>query len=472
MCGIITGTLHAGEKTNGHQTRSTSIQIAHITVIDGTGSKPRPDMTVVLSDGLVRYIGPSAAKTPLFASTTINGRGKFLLPGLIDTHAHVTHLRFVGTSSSRAAVYDDETSVASLRLLLAFGITTVRNPGGPTKEAVALRRRVASHEIDGPTVFTAGKILNHSTASDGLTREVENDGDVEHEVEAQVTAGVDFIKVYANMPPDLVASTIRAAHAHGLKVIGHLQATSWKKAAELGIDGICHGASWSTDELPPNRRETYIRAISAEGAMRARLEWLDAVEPDGVEIETMVQEISKRRIPIDPTLIAYATKFLGDSPRFLKSPDLKLAPSLIRSSFEESNFVHDWRSQDFAHGHQAWSKMQALILTYYRGGVLLTAGSDEPNSWIVPGPSLHTELQLLVEAGLSPMDVITIATRNGAESLGILSQTGTVSVGKQADLVIVDADPTQDIANTRRISFVIKGGRIFRQKDLLSHIPS
>ena len=429
-------------------------------------------MTVVVSDGVIRYIGPSETKARLSTSTTINGRGKFLLPGLIDTHAHVTYLRFVDSGGGRSTVYDDETSVASLRLLLAFGITTVRNPGGPTKEAVALRRRVASHEIDGPTISTAGNILNRSTASDGLTRDVENDGDVEREVEAQATARVDFIKVYANMPPDLVASTIRAAHARDLKVIGHLQATSWTKAAELGIAGICHGASWSTDELPRIRRETYTRAISAEGAMRARLEWLDDVEPDGVEIQTMVREISKRRIPIDPTLIAFATKFLGDSPRFLKSPDLNVAPLSMRSSFQQLNVVHDWNAQDFTHGHRAWPKMQALILTYYRGGVLLTAGSDEPNSWIVPGPSPHTELQLLAEAGLPPIDVMTIATRNGAESLGILSQTGTVSVGKQADLLIVDADPTQDIANTRRISFVIKGGRIFRQKDLSSRLPS
>ena len=469
-CGIISGTQHAGEKTDRHQARNPSLQITHISVVDGTGSKPRPDMTVVVSDGVIRYIGPSATKAPLPASTTINGRGKFLLPGLIDTHAHVTYLRFI--DGARSAVYDDETSMASLRLLLAFGITTVRNPGGPTKEAVALRRRVASDEIDGPTIFTAGNILNRSSGSDGLTRAVENDGDVEREVEAQAAAGVDFIKVYANMPPDLVASTIRAAHARGLKVIGHLQATSWTKAAELGIDAICHGASWSTDELPANRRETYVRAMSAEGAMRARLEWLDDVEPDGVEIQTMVREISKRRIPIDPTLIAYATKLLGDSPRFLNSPDLSVAPPLMRSSFQELNFVRDWSVQDFARGHRGWPKMQALIMSYYRGGVLLTAGSDEPNSWVVPGPSLHTELQLLAEAGLPPIDVITMATRNGAESLGILGQTGTISVGKQADLLIVDTDPTQDIANTRRISLIIKGGRIFRQQDLLSRLPS
>ena len=139
MCGIITGTLHAGEKTNGPQTRSTSIQIAHITVIEGTGSRPRPDMTVVLSDGVIRYIGPSAAKPPLFGSTTINGRGKFLLPGLIDTHAHVTHLRFVGSGNRRAAVYDDEISVALVSRLDDFNGGAPQ--GGNARDARTRRHR-------------------------------------------------------------------------------------------------------------------------------------------------------------------------------------------------------------------------------------------------------------------------------------------------------------------------------------------
>jgi imidazolonepropionase-like amidohydrolase len=110
--------------------------------------------------------------------------------------------------------------------------------------------------------------------------------------------------------------------------------------------------------------------------------------------------------------------------------------------------------------------LNALVRAYHRGGVLLTAGSDEPNSWIVPGPSLHTELELLVDAGLSPIDVLTIGTRNGAESLGILKDAGTISTGKRADLILVDKDPTKDIRNTRTISLVIKGGRAFRPSDL------
>lgn len=257
-----------------------SFAITHISLIDGTGAPPTQDMTVVVSEGRIAYVGPSRANQRGPDVAEIDGRGKFLLPGLIDTHAHVTYLNWTTEPGSPStAQYDDEVSRASLRLLLAFGITTVRNPGGPTNAAVALRERVRTGEIAGPSIFTAGDILNRVARFDGLTRPVATDADIEREVTAQAEAKVDFVKLYGNLPPNLVASAIRAAHDKGLKVIGHLQATSWTEAARLGIDGIAHGASWAVDELPPDRREPYRKAISDRGAMRARLQWLDDVQP-------------------------------------------------------------------------------------------------------------------------------------------------------------------------------------------------
>ena len=447
-----------------------SLAIEHITVIDGTGKQPQTGMTVVVENGLIAYVGPTTKRPPLKPIRVIEGRNRFLLPGLIDTHAHVTYLDWVGYRNASTAVYNDEISQASLRLLLGFGITTIRNPGGPTGAAVALRERVAAGQIAGPTVLTAGNILNSGSRFDGLTRPVANEDDIRREVTAQAAARVDFLKVYSNMPPDLVAAVISEAHKRNLRVIGHLQATSWTAAARLGIDGICHGASWAVEELPPDRREAYLRAIERRGAMHARLQWLDDVQPDGPEIATMIQELAHRRIPVDPTLMAYATKFEGSDSRFIESPDLKLAPAAMRSSFFSLNLVRDWKPQDFEHGRHSWRKMETLVQAYSRGGVLLTAGSDEPNPWIVPGPSLHTELELLVEAGLSPLEVLTIATRNGAESLGILREVGTVSLGKRADLLVVDRDPTKDIRNTRAISLIIARGRVLHPSELLASL--
>jgi Amidohydrolase family len=347
----------------------------------------------------------------------------------------------------------------------------VRNPGGPTGVAVGLRERVRNGELVGPAILTAGDILNRAPRFDGLTRPVATDADIAREVSAQAAAKVDFVKVYGNLTPNLVGAAIRAAHNRGLKVIGHLQATSWTEAARMGIDAIAHGASWAVDELPPTRCDVYHQAMAERGAMRARLQWLDDVQPDGAEIQEMIEELAKRRISVDPTLIAYATKFTGNEARFVESPDLRLAPERMRTSFPSNSFVQDWSAEDFAHGRRVWPKMLALVRAYHRGGVLLTAGSDEPNSWIVPGPSLHTELELLVEAGLSPLEALTIATRNGAESLDLSAVVGTVTVGKRADLVVVDHDPTQNIRNTRAISLVVQGGRRNAPAELQNTFP-
>lgn len=474
LLALFVGCVAGGfeRRTQSSPDSADSFAIEHITVIDGTGTQPQPDMTVAVENGRITYVGPTAKQGPFVGSRTIDGRNRFLLPGLIDTHAHVTYLDWVGPTDASTAVYNERVSRATLELLLAFGITTVRNPGGPTRDATALRDRVAAGQIPGPTILTAGYVLNRARRFDGLTRPVSNEDDVRREVTGQAAARVDFVKVYSNMPPNLVGSVIREAHKRGLRVIGHLQATSWTAAARLGIDGICHGASWAVEELPPDQREAYLRAVEQLGAMRARLEWLDDVQVEGPEIATMIQELARRRIPVDPTLMAYATKFKGSDTQFLESPDLALAPAAMRSSFASLSLVRDWTPQDFERGRHSWRKMEALVRAYSRGGVLLTAGSDEPNPWVVPGPSLHTELELLVEAGLSPLEVLTIATRNGAESLGILKDEGTVSVGKRADLIVVDQDPTKDIRNTRAISLVIARGRVLRPSELLGSLDT
>lgn len=436
---------------------SRSFAITDVTLIDGSGGPPRTNMTVVVTGDRITYVGPP--KPHEAGEQEINCAGKFLLPGLIDTHAHATFIDWPSGDEGVGSVNDGVTK-ASLQLLLDFGITTIRNPGGPTVSALAYRNQVASGDIRGPDIRTAGDILNRAPRYDGLIRPVANEEDVEREVAAQAAAGVDYIKVYARLPPPLVEAAIRSAHAHGLKVLGHVQATSWTEAARMGIDGICHGASWAAKELPEARRAAYERAISSKGVMRARIDWLDFVEPEGPEIQQMIAELAQRHIPVDPTLIAYATKFFGRDSRFTESPDLRLAPSSMRKSFPGLSLVRDWTKADFERSRRLWPKMQALLRAYSKGGVLLTTGSDEPNAWIVPGPSLHTEFELLVEAGLSPLEVLTMATRNGAESLGLLKEIGTVEIGKRADLLVLDRDPTKYIRNTRSISRIIKRGQI------------
>ena len=149
--------------------------------------------------------------------------------------------------------------------------------------------------------------------------------------------------------------------------------------------------------------------------------------------------------------------------------NVDLAPQAMQESWVSGGFTADWTSSDFARMQKAWPKILDIIARYYHEGVQLTTGSDLPNSWVVPGVSLHQEMELLSGAGIPTRDVLAMATRNAAAALGLRRDIGTIEIGKRADLVILKANPLDDIRNTRRIEYVLSEGRIFRPSSLLTH---
>jgi imidazolonepropionase-like amidohydrolase len=436
-----------------------ALVIQGATLIDGTGRAPRPDTVVVVrGDRIAAVVRRSGYRAPTGARV-VDARGRFVVPGFADMHAHVAFLR---NPTAPDAGYDRATTERVLRILLASGITTVRNPAAPTADGVALRDDVASGRIVGPRIFTAGASINlRRRGTGGPTSDVSSEDEIRAEVRRQAAAGVDFIKLYNALPPDLVRAAIDEAHAHRVRVIGHLQATTWTEAARFGIDAIAHGAPWSAAYLPAERRARY------DGTMKGRIDWLEGIDVEGPEIREMLAELARRRVALDPTLVAYHTKFWGDDPIYLRSPDLALVPEPMLESWRRGTFVDDWTASDFRRARAAWPTIERLVRLYHRQGVLLTAGSDLPNPWVVPGAGFHRELELLVAAGLSPSDVLRIATRNAAEALGILDSAGTVEPGKRADLVVLAADPLADIRNTRRVLKVVAAGIVLDPKRLL-----
>lgn len=424
------------------------------TVIDGTGAAPRPDSVVIVRDGRIADVFRKGERALPAHDTVLDLAGAFVLPGFVDAHAHVTYLR---SPSAANPEYDEAVTRQVLRLCLAHGITTVRNPMAPTREGVELRDAVAAGRVVGPRIYTAGWELDRAR--------VTTEAEVREEVRRQAAAGVDFVKAYAGLARPLVHAAIEEAHARGVKVIGHLQETTWTEAARDGIDFLAHGAPWAAACLPADRREAYREAIRRDGGLKARLRWLEWVDPDGPLIAEMVEELARRRISVDPTLVAYDTKFRGDDARYVEGPDLRLVPPVMLADWRRGTFTSDWTAADYARGHALWPRVLALALLYHRRGVPLLVGSDLPNPWVVPGAGFHRELELLVEAGIPAAEVLVLATRNGAEALGL--DAGTSQTGRRADLVVLEADPLADIRNSRRIRLVLKEGRPWRPDELL-----
>jgi imidazolonepropionase-like amidohydrolase len=389
-------------------------------LIDGTGSPPRNDSVVVLKDERILTVTDKGSYTTYPKdSEIVNLTGRFLIPGLFDMHAHVA-----GVLDSS---YNQTISENTLEALLDNGITTIRNPGGPTKESVALRDAVAAGQIKGPQIFTAGRLINGLPFPTRFVETIANtEAEVREEVKRQADAGVDYVKLYVGLYPNLVKTAIDEAHKQGIKVIGHLYLTSWTDAANLGIDALTHGVPVSPFLLSKDKQEIFIE--NGRGPFDHFL-WLNLVDLNSTKINEMINALVKNKIPVDPTLSIYEA-MLKDDPQ----------------------------------NQHLWSKVLQLTKILYDHGVTIMSGTDIPNFGLIPGISLHHELELLVKAGINPLNVIKIATSNGAEALGILDDVGTIESGKQADMIILNANPIINIRNIGAIEGVIEDGQFFNHK--------
>ena len=454
---LVSVFLAAVEMVIGQQ----PVVLSGVTVIDGTGAPPLPDAVVVISQGRITAVGRRGQISVPGNAAVQELPGRYLLPGFIDMHAHVAFGPVtVGKNPGEPPLsfkYDEAASLQMLRALLAYGVTTIRNPAGPTAEAVALRDRVGRGEVPGPRTFAAGEVIDFMTTP-GLGVGAATDSAVRVAVRAQAKAGVDYIKLYAGLAPALLAAGVDEAHRHGLKAIAHPLFTSWTEAARSGIDGIVHIVPGNPRLLPPGRRPAYLKSITGTQFMYTWFEYVDFAAP---EIDTMITALTTRNIPIDPTLVTFEAMFRGNDTLITRSPDLITTPgSLLRNWQQDFTLSMGWTQDEFRAAQSAWPTVLAFTKLLYDRGVFLLVGTDTPNPWAAPGTSFHREMELLVNAGIPPLEVLRLATRNGAEALGISNEVGTIAVGKRADLVLLETDPVADIRNTRRIVWVMQGGRI------------
>jgi imidazolonepropionase-like amidohydrolase len=401
------------------------------TLIDGTGSPPKAGTDIIISGNkIVAVINQSGYLDNLYSNdfnrmqvrvSILNLSGKYVMPGLFDMHAHVA-----GVLKDS---YDHAISKKMLQMLLDNGITTIRNPGGPTNESISLRQDVFEGKIAGPEIFTAGRLLNSPEFPIPFVEEqVTSDEEVIDEVRRQASLGVDFIKLYVGLDPKLLKIAVDEAHRQRVKVIGHLHLTSWTEAAKLGIDFLTHGVPVSPSLLSEEKRRIFDQA---GGGPFSHSLWLDLVDLDSSETRNMIESLVENQIPVDPTLNVYEAVFM-------------------EGFYDPQNT-------------QRWNKVLQLTKMMHESGVKILSGTDIPNFGFVPGESLHHELKLLADAGIKPMNVIKIATKNGAEALDIINQTGTIEPGKQADFLILSSNPIEDIENVKRVETVISNGKVIEQ---------
>ena len=331
---------------------SETIALAHVALIDGSERPPVQDATVIVRAGRIAAVGRSKDILVPPGARTLNLPGAFVIPGFLDTHYHVTTaaMRYRRTSAGALdSNYDRALAERLLRVALAFGITTIRDPGAsPIEAAITLREDVERGSVLGPRMRTAGTILKGWDTPDSVIRA---------SVRTQAAAGVDYIKVYSSFSPHQVSVAVDEAHRHRLKVIGHLQRTSWTEAARAGIDFIAHGAPWHESYLTTSNRQ----AFTAISDMRQRIAWYEGVDLAGPAMDTLLNELTTRGVSVDPTLVATHTKFWWRDSVYQRDPDVALVPEEVQNWQILGMPTAGWSADDFDRVQRAWPRQLAFV---------------------------------------------------------------------------------------------------------------
>jgi hypothetical protein len=447
--------------------QSSVLAITHVTVIDMTGAPPAPDQTVLIDKGKIVALGSANSVSIPDGARTLDARGKFLIPGLSDMHLHLTG---AGEPSGSRNFF--------LPLLIANGITSVRDMGGYLDYLISLREEIDEGKRIGPRIVFAGPYLDGNPPSFQPSLVVTNRKQAGDDVHALVKKGVDFIKVQSMLSRDAyfaIAQTCRAEH---VTFSGHVpdRVTAFE-AADAGQRSIehltCELRACSSNEAELMRKQFHVlakRATPAQSKAR-QLAWQREVLDTFSEqkAEELIAKFKSQQVWQTPTLILLRNDAFP-------SPDFHL-PDDPRSKYVPVKFVSSWRknydqqmknisTEEFSLRAAMLEKSLALVGQMQKGGVKILAGTDSAAPYIVPGFSLHEELALLVKAGLTPMEALQAATRNPAEFLGRIDSQGTVTVGENADLLLLDANPLEDIRNTQEIRAVIVRGKMLDRLQL------
>jgi imidazolonepropionase-like amidohydrolase len=381
--------------------------------------------TVLVRDGKIAAIGSAARVAVPRDAHRIDGRGKYLIPGLCDMHVHLRYLSQAGDNP------------AMLTLFLANGVTTVLNLLG-LPEHQELRDSIATGAVLAPVVYTSGFYVNAPY--------VNTPAQVDSAVTAQKEAGVDFIKMHGDLPAEAYHQLMVSAHREGLRVIGHAP-------RNLGFEVLV--------------REHQDVIAHAEEFIYAYFLFHRAPPTALAEIDSMIHyaagKMAGNGIWLMPTLTCY--KNIADEIENLDSvmarPDLRYVPAGIAADWQPAHNPYlkpPFTKQNIAQVRGSYFVLERLVKIFAAEGVKMVAGTDTPVSATPPGFALHDELANLVAAGLTPYQALRLATANAAEFVGASDRFGTVAVGRRADLVLLGANPLADIHATRKIAGVMVRG--------------
>ena len=437
------------------------VVLEHVRVIDGTGTAPVEDQAIVISGGKISAVGPLAAITVPTGAKTIDMTGYTVLPGLVGMHDHLFF-----PMGGNPPIYSDM-GISFPRLYLAMGVTTIRTTGSVAPYTdLEIKRRIDSGQMIGPKIDVTAPYLEGKGAYTPVMHELTGPDDARRMVNFWADEGATSFKAYMNITREELRAAVEEAHKRGLKITGHLCSVGFKEAAEIGIDDLEHGI-FPDSEFVPNKQADL---CPAGGAVNQALATLDINSP---QVQDTIKTLVAKNVALTSTLPVFeanapiAQNGIGAAravlnPRMLNTMgnDARVRYLTSRSRIPAtSNYATLVRkSMDF---ERAFAKA---------GGLLLAGLDPTGNGGVVAGFGDLREVELLVEAGFTPVEAIKIASYNGAIYLGRDAQIGSIVAGKAADLMVVKGDPSKNINDIENVEIVFKDGVGYDSQKLIDSV--
>lgn len=437
------------------------LAVVNVHVIDTLSGALRQNRTLFIDGDTIAAVAPSSDDAENRAARVIDGAGAYALPGLWDMHVHFRN-GYAGTPdlANENAVF--------LRQYLGYGVTGVRDAAGDLPDAVReWRASVANGDMLGPRIFTSLQKIDGEDPAWPGSIPVTDDASAAAAMDALLADGADYIKVYSRITPEGYLAALRAAEARDAKTAAHmLFSVSFEDTIAAGLDSIEHTMYLLKAASPEDAEiSDALRRGEFEGSAFARL----ADSFDETTARAVLTDAAERGVAVTPTLyIAYLLGYL-DQDDHQSDERLNAVPARLRATYADRVARAARRDpDDIAFDHEMAAMESALARLAHESGMMLLAGSDSgaSNSYAYPGDSLHQELRMMAEAGIPRIDVLRAATINGARWLGVADRYGEIAEGRAADILLLDANPLEDIENTRAIRLVIKNGELLDAEDL------
>lgn len=448
---VIVGYVSAQVASDNQIAANTVFAFVNVNVVPMDSERVLQNQTVVVRSGRIAAMGAAKRVSVPKGAVRIDGRGRYLMPGLVDMHVHLEY-------------FDRD---AQLLLFLANGVTTVRNMDGRAN-ILLWRNRVNDGSLLAPTIYTAGAILEGKPPFRNDNKVIETPAQAEAAVAEQKKAGYDFIKVYHTLDRETYLAIVAAAKKNGLPVAGHVPRT-------VGLQGALAAGQKSVEHL-----EGYLDEIEADDSpLKNQRSWLKryfAVKVADTKIRSIADATERAKVWNVPTLVERRLSALtaNELETRLKQPELKYLPPGTADFWSASNkrITSRMSPEDFAGLTAGEETRKRLVKTLHGRGARVLVGTDTPNAFVLPGFSVLEELQNFVDAGLTTYQAIKAGTKDATEFLGASDEFGTISVGKRADLILVEENPLENIANLNRRTGVMVRGQWLKMNDLQKQLDA